>query len=768
MSGFKLCVKLSAGVCCAAIMIFGSYYSANSGATGNALFLLDTHVESSGLDEAESGALSPDGKFLYVADPVEKSVSVFEVQANSGLLRFVEIEVNNVNGVTGLDGARVIAVSPDGKNVYVGSHPGKTLAVFNRDGYLGLLTFLEVHQDGLNGVDGLDKPSSIAFSPDGLFLYVTAELDNSISTFQRNPSTGILTFVECIKSAADGLHVARSVAISPNGNQVYVASVNDNAVVVFNRDHFSGRLTFLELKKDNVDGVEGLYGAAALTISPDGENVYVLGAYDNSVVAFTRDPIDGRITFEQVIYAATWGSGIMRKPLSIAIAPDGRHCYIASETSSDLVVLFRDELESGQLSYVDQYYADGVSVEGLSLARWTTVSFNGSFVYAIGDAGLGAVSVFRRSSQDGRLVFSDIEQEAHGLRQLNNVEYLGGHVYVENWSDDSLIVFRQIVNSGNVTYVEHYIDGLNGVQGLNGPSSLAATPGGGDIYVTGYDGDSLAFFDQDSLTGALSFIEMKVDGVDSVDGLDGASDVAVSSDGLNVLVAGFNDDAVAVFNRIVATGRLEFLAVYKNGINGIDGLDGALQVAISPDGAHVFVAGWESHALAIFARNSSNGALTYEGKFVDGLGGVEGLRYPSAIAISPDGMHVYVASVGDDAVSIFRYKPSVDLFYFEGYVQNGMDGVSYMIEPRGLAISSDGNTLFVAAYGSRSLTAFRRNSATGHLSFMDAITAGMPSAEGVAFNPDRDTIYVTSPSFYQSVLSVYSLGFECYLPYMVR
>ncbi len=51
--------------------------------------------------------------------------------------------------------------------------------------------------------------------------------------------------------------------------------------------------------------------------------------------------------------------------------------------------------------------------------------------------------------------------------------------------------------------------------------------------------------------------------------------VTVSPGGQSVYVAGYGDDAVAVFSRDADTGRLTFLEAIKDGQNGVDGMDGA-------------------------------------------------------------------------------------------------------------------------------------------------------------------------------------------------
>src|SRR5688500_4078423 len=61
-----------------------------------------------------------------------------------------------------------------------------------------------------------------------------------------------------------------------------------------------GDLTFLQSFTDGAGGVDGLSGANQVAISHDGENVYVAGRFDNSVAVFSRNPVSGVLTFQEV------------------------------------------------------------------------------------------------------------------------------------------------------------------------------------------------------------------------------------------------------------------------------------------------------------------------------------------------------------------------------------------------------------------------------------------------------------------------------------
>ncbi len=96
---------------------------------------------------------------------------------------------------------------------------------------------------------------------------------------------------------------------------------------------------------------------------------------------------------------------------------------------------------------------------------------------------------------------------------------------------------------------------------------------------------------------------MLVDGVDDVDGLNGARGVAVSSDGKQVYVTGEDDDALAIFSREEVNGSLVFVEARFDGVDGVDGIDQAYSVLVVREGSQIYVAGLGDNAVAAFARS---------------------------------------------------------------------------------------------------------------------------------------------------------------------
>jgi 6-phosphogluconolactonase (cycloisomerase 2 family) len=160
--------------------------------------------------------------------------------------------------------------------------------------------------------------------------------------------------------------------------------------------------------------------------------------------------------------------------------------------------------------------------------------------------------------------------------------------------------------------------------------------------------NAVAVFSRDAKTGQLSFRQVLKDGVDGVDGLAWAISVTVSPDGKYVYVAGYLDNAVAVFSRDAKTGQLAFRQVLKDGVDGVDGLFGAYSVTVSPNGKQVYAAGYDDNAVAVFSRDAKTGQLAFRQVLKD----VDGLAGAYSVTVSPDGKHVYAAT-WSGAVAVF-------------------------------------------------------------------------------------------------------------------
>lgn len=175
----------------------------------------------------------------------------------------------------GINGTVGLAITPDGKNAYVVATSSQAVAELARSAS-GALSQLASPNDcvssqpsslcGTTTAKGLLAPEAIAVSPDGKNVYVAAEDRNGIGTiaeFARNPD-GTLTQLSstnaCIaensgqypggtpaadctnNQGAHGIHIPIALSVSPDGNNVYVVDQDQSAIAVFTRTA-SGALT---------------------------------------------------------------------------------------------------------------------------------------------------------------------------------------------------------------------------------------------------------------------------------------------------------------------------------------------------------------------------------------------------------------------------------------------------------------------------------------------------------------------------------------------
>src|SRR5262249_44097846 len=159
---------------------------------------------------------------------------------------------------------------------------------------------------------------------------------------------------------------------------------------------------------------------------------------------------------------------------------------------------------------------------------------------------------------------------------------------------------------------------------------------GAHVYAVAQSADTLVAFARASDTGALTRIDVETDGVDGVEGLDGPFAMTMSPDGAHVYVASTGDNAVAVFARDPGSGTLE--CVEAEQVPGPGG------IRVSPDGAHVSVASSSSGTITVYARDPATGALELNDFVTDGVAGVDGLDGVAGLVVSPDGRNLYAVS----------------------------------------------------------------------------------------------------------------------------
>ena len=357
-----------------------------------------------GLDGASMMAVSSDNKHMYVIASEDNSVSWFQKNSLNGELTYGGTLKDGINGTDGLYGTYDIAVSNDGKHVYITSKSMHEISWFDRNVTSGALSYVGKLRDGVAGVDGLYNARSISLSPDGLHVYVAGSSDDEISMFERNSTSGALTYIDIVKdgvNGVDGLDGVIGTVMSSDGKHLYSVSAADDAISCFERNSTDGNLTFISFYKDGVNGVDGLNQARTVAITPDGLHIYVTAISDNAVSWFERNSTTGDLTYGGRIKNGQNGITALSGPIDVKSSPDGKHIYI-SGPSDDTVTTYQRDLSTGSLTPLN-FVKDGLNgVEELDGATRITFSADGSIAYIVGPVD-DAINWFTRNSDTGAL-----------------------------------------------------------------------------------------------------------------------------------------------------------------------------------------------------------------------------------------------------------------------------------------------------------------------------------------------------------------------------
>lgn len=434
-----------------------------------------------------------------------------------------------------------------------------------------------------------------------------------------------------------GMASDRGLVVSPDGENVYALTTasDSGGLLIFDRDPNSGAIQQKSgtagciVDRENPDPacasaqLVGLNygGGIGITVSPDGENVYIAGSDDGSISTFSRNTSSGELT------QLSGSAGCLQDNLSnkklpndcdqtgrklqsinmVAISPDGKNAYGATWSQS-IVVLDRDPVtgaltqKAGAAGCLHPTGTDGCSNSPITQTQNLIVSPDGKHVYATSYT-RGRVWVLHRDAATGTLTIGDC--------------YKGAGNTTDNCANDAA-PFRGVDGSGGRA-VNHIYQSADGEY----------------LYAMG-NRNGIAILQRDATTGALS----------QAPGTDGCiADASVITAGsafencapargmtetFKDLVVGSTtaylmspNQGILVFNRNASTGALAQPAdtsgcLTNTGFSGIadcaataTGLASTIG-ALSPDGATLYALGAFSDVAQTISILDTDGNISVE------------------------------------------------------------------------------------------------------------------------------------------------------------
>ncbi|HST54992.1 MAG TPA: cadherin-like domain-containing protein [Solirubrobacteraceae bacterium] len=455
--------------------------------------------------------------------------------------------------------------------------------------------------------------------------------------------------------------------------------------------------------------VRGLNDPYSIVVSPDGRNLYNAN-FNNGVGAFSRSASGALVQLPGFAACVTDsgtttdddvgddGNGCangraMSGTRAVAISPDGRNVYIGAETTPASVAVFSRDETTGALT---QLAGAAGCISNTGAAAGDDAGDNGDG--CVDGYGLGGSIYQLTVSPDGLAVY---------------VAALNGSVAVLRRDPATGALSQDAGNNGCVTNTGATVAGdpgtcVNG-RALSAAASVAVTPDGRELIVSSSNGggkSEAAYFAIDPASHALTQIgclsnDGTASGDDGGDNGDGCTNVRaifdgyrtiVSPDGANVYIADFGGGEIAAFSRDAASGVLTQLSGAQgclsqagaavgddagdngNGCTDVRGLGGPFPMAISTDGAFLYVGAFD-HELVVLNRDPATGALTQSastsGCFSPtgtasgdatalGCQTVRGLADATSVQLSPDQAHLYVSGYfGGSTGSIVRFTRGV-------------------------------------------------------------------------------------------------------------
>jgi len=180
--------------------------------------------------------VSLDNRFVIACDLGLDKILVYRLDATKGTLTPNDPPYASVNPGAG---PRHLAFSPGGKFVYVVNELQSSISAFSYDAQKGVLHRLQTISTLPSDFKGDNTGAEIGVSPSGKFLYASNRGHDSIAVFAIDAGRGILTPIEHVSTQGK---TPRNFAIDLTGAYLFVGNQDSDNIVVFHVDSKSGRL----------------------------------------------------------------------------------------------------------------------------------------------------------------------------------------------------------------------------------------------------------------------------------------------------------------------------------------------------------------------------------------------------------------------------------------------------------------------------------------------------------------------------------------------
>ena len=185
--------------------------------------------------------------------------------------------------------AHCAMLSPDDRYLYVADLGIDKIKTYEIDYQIGKLLPIPESDGIMNPGAG---PRHITFHQSGRFAYVIEELASSISVFYRNKNTGSLQMIQHIPTIPQDFtdtNYCADIHIDPSGQFLYGSNRGHDSLAIFKINQENGTL-------ENID-YQSVYGKwpRNFLIDPKGEFVFVVNQNSDNLVIFKLNNKNGKL-----------------------------------------------------------------------------------------------------------------------------------------------------------------------------------------------------------------------------------------------------------------------------------------------------------------------------------------------------------------------------------------------------------------------------------------------------------------------------------------
>jgi 6-phosphogluconolactonase len=235
--------------------------------------------------------LDASGGWIFVSNYGHGNVGVLPLQSNGGLGAMTDLAQHHGHGPHAhrqeAAHAHSATVTPDGRFVIVADLGTDELVVYRFDAATGKLG-AHAHANARPGAG----PRHMAFHPNGRLVYVANELDCTVSAYDYDPSSGALRERQWLATLPPGAPetIVADLHLNTRADRLYVSNRGHNSIAVFEVDE-AGALTRLAVPSCGGDWPRNF------AVAPDDRFILVANQYSGEVCVLpvTADGLGERL-----------------------------------------------------------------------------------------------------------------------------------------------------------------------------------------------------------------------------------------------------------------------------------------------------------------------------------------------------------------------------------------------------------------------------------------------------------------------------------------